>query len=278
MRGGCRGFPVLAKLTLARVLAEYRGVRNPKRLPPFSIAQILAWADAYYERTARWPTETSGPISEAPDETWLRVEAALRIGVRGLPSGSSLARLLNMHRAAGRAKNIASQLPLLKKKILAWADLHFRRTGRWPTSAAGVVIDAPTETWGGINACLYNGMRGLPGGSSLPKFLAQHRRKRNHLDAPRLTVQQILAWADAYREETGHWPHRNSGRISHSPGEKWGAIDTALKHGCRGLLPGSSLARLLHKYCNVPNPKMPCTQLLDPIDGPVEDNVHVANL
>ena len=256
LREGCRGFSVLAKLTLVRLLAEYRGVRNPKRLPPFSIKQILAWADAHYRRTGRWPTADSGPIPEAPGETWLRVETALRVGVRGLPGGDSLARLLNTKRAKGRARSIARLSPLRKRMILTWADSHFQRTGKWPTATSGAVIDEPTETWSGINASLSRGLRGLPGGKSLAQFLAQHRRKRNHLDAPRLTVKQILAWADAYRARTGHWPRRDSGLVRPASTETWSAVNTALKQGGRGLARGGSLAKLLCIYRGVPNPKL----------------------
>ena len=35
----------------------------------------------------------SGPIAEAPGETWKSVDLALRYGYRGLPGGASLARL-----------------------------------------------------------------------------------------------------------------------------------------------------------------------------------------
>lgn len=255
LREGCRGFPVGANLTLARLLAEFQGVRNPKGLPPFSIEQILTWADAHYRRTGQWPIDSSGPIPEAPGETWSRVEAALRVGVRGLPGGSSLARILNTHHPSGRLRSIARLTPLRKKKILAWADLHFRRTSKWPTTTAGTVVDAPTETWSGINASLCRGLRGLPGGSSLARFLAQHRRKRNHLDAPRLTVKQILTWADAYRARTGCWPRRDSGVVRPGATETWCAVNMALKQGGRGLACGGSLARLLCIYRGVPNPK-----------------------
>ena len=53
--------------------------------PPLRIKRILAWADAHYQRTGRWPSQTSGPIAEAPGETWLAVHTALRVGLRGQP-------------------------------------------------------------------------------------------------------------------------------------------------------------------------------------------------
>jgi hypothetical protein len=46
------------------------------------------------DRTGRWPSAGSGPIAEAPGEKWNADNMALVKGNRGLPGGSSLARLL----------------------------------------------------------------------------------------------------------------------------------------------------------------------------------------
>jgi hypothetical protein len=64
----------------------------------------------------------------------------------------------------------------------------------------------------------------------------------------RLTVEQILAWADAHRAQTGNWPRANSGPVIEAPGEKWRAIENALYDGYRGLPGGDSLARLLDRH------------------------------
>src|ERR1044072_8473627 len=78
-----------------QVLADLE-VRDP--LPDLSEEQILAWADAHFARLDKWPTTHAGPIPEAAGETWLSVEAALCMGLRGLPGGSSIARFLKEHR------------------------------------------------------------------------------------------------------------------------------------------------------------------------------------
>jgi hypothetical protein len=62
---------------------------------------------------------------------------------------------------------------------------------------------------------------------------------------PPLTVEQVLAWADAYRARTGRWPAAGSGPVPKAPGETWAGIDQALRGGGRGLPGGYSLARLL---------------------------------
>jgi hypothetical protein len=60
--------------------------------------------------------------------------------------------------------------------ILRWADLHRERTGRWPGAGSGPVLDAPGETWGGVNLALHRGHRGLPGGNSLALLLGRYGR------------------------------------------------------------------------------------------------------
>jgi hypothetical protein len=61
---GHRGLP--GGSSLAQLLAERRGVRNRMRLPRFTIAQILDWADAHHQRTGRWPNVYSGKVVAAP--------------------------------------------------------------------------------------------------------------------------------------------------------------------------------------------------------------------
>jgi hypothetical protein len=45
----------------------------------------------------------AGQVAGAPGETWRALDVALRQGLRGLPGGDSLARLLRRHRAGGGA-------------------------------------------------------------------------------------------------------------------------------------------------------------------------------
>src|SRR5437016_3044547 len=61
-------------------------------LPPLTTEQVLSWSDAHQLRTGDWPRADSGPIAEAPGETWLAVEAALSLGGRDCSGGDTLAR------------------------------------------------------------------------------------------------------------------------------------------------------------------------------------------
>ena len=243
LRQGGRGLP--GNSSLAELLAEKRGVRNRLNAPLLSEERILEWVDAYYARNKRWPLENSGPIDNAPSETWSGVENALRKGTRGLPGGSSLRQLLSKERGV---KNHKAMPVLTLKQILEWADVHNKRTGQWPKQSSGAIIGEPNETWGGVADALLRGSRGLSGGSSLAKLLAEYRGVRNKQDLPLLTLERILFWALAHFKRTGKWPNVKSGPVDGVPGETWCIIDGALERGRRGLPAGSSLAQLIRQY------------------------------
>jgi hypothetical protein len=203
---------------------------------------ILSWADAWQQRTGKWPTLEAELIPESGGETWLAVSKALKKGARGLPGGRSLAEVL----AAGRGVRNRSSVPrLTRQRILSWADAHFRRTGTWPTQYSGPVTESPGDTWFSVDAALRQGSRGLLGSSSLPQLLARHRGRRNLQDLPPLSLKQILSWADAHRQRTGQWPNRCTGAVREDPRENWRALDQALRTGSRRLPGGESLLQLL---------------------------------
>jgi hypothetical protein len=266
LRAGVRG--LRGDSSLAQLLAEQRGVRNIHHLPPYTIEQILAWADAYHARTGCWPYYRSGPIPEAPGESWRAVQAALQIGRRGLPGGMTLTRLLGEQRGM---RNLQQPPPLSIKQILAWADDHHAQTGEWPSARSGSVPAAPGESWGTINWSMFMGARGLKGKTSLAQLLLERRGVRTHGKAPPLTIRQILSWADAFHTRTGEWPTAASGSIPQAPGETWSAVTKALVLGIRGLAAGQSLARLLvqkrgaRKQGNLP--RLTIQQVLDWADA-----------
>jgi hypothetical protein len=136
---------------------------------------------------------------------------------------------------------------LTVETILGWAEAHHVRTGKWPKMNSGEIAGTGGDTWAAVQAALHCGSRGLPGGLSLAQLLSQRRGVRNKSDLPRLTLKQIRAWAEAYRQRMGRWPGAESGPIAEAPGETWKAVDVALKQRLRGLKGGSSLAKLLGK-------------------------------
>src|SRR5262245_8710814 len=227
---------------------------RPKRLrarpPQLTEALLLSWCDDHHARTGSWPTQKSGQVLCTVGENYKALDMALRKGSRGLPGGSSLAQLLAKHRDVRNKK----RLPLLTEQVIvALADVHFWWTGSWPTRESGPVLASlvPEETWARIDASLIRGLRGLRGRSSLARLLAKWRKVRNRKALPRLTEQQIVAWADAYFARHGQYPSENAGPVEDAPGEVWINLTAALREGLRGLRGGSSIFKLLVKHGRV---------------------------
>jgi len=202
--------------TLCQLLVRERGHRSATSPPNLTEDQIVSWAVAYRQKTGDWPTQNSGPVDGQLGEVWNHLNTSLLVGQRGLPGGDSLARLLE--RRFG-VRNPAHCPPLTEEQIVAWADEHRQRTGRWPAIKSGPVALSPDDTWAAIDDALRRGRRGLTGGSSIVKLLARHRGVRNHVDLPPLTVEKILAWADDHHARTGQWPTRSAGPVLVAPGE-----------------------------------------------------------
>ena len=235
LSGGC---------SLYRLLAQERGASRSEILPPLRDAQILEWAEAHFRRVGEWPSAASGPIEDAPTETWANIDRALFVGRRGLPKGGSLAELLERDR---RASSPGRRRPLSMEKILEWANSHYRRTGAWPQATSGLIPESEGDTWGAVNHALRLGYRGLSGGCSLYRLLAQERGASRSEILPPLRDAQILEWAEAHFRRVGEWPSAASGPIEDAPTETWANIDRALFVGRRGLPKGGSLAELLER-------------------------------
>jgi hypothetical protein len=214
LRQGLRGLP--GGSSLPQLLAAHRGVRNQKKLPSLTVEQILAWAEAHHARTGHWPNRNSGPVADAPGETWHALASALVKGLRQLAGGSSLAQLLAERRGVRNKQDLPD---VTERQILAWADSHYARFGEWPTRDLGAIDGSIGETWNNIDAALRSGIRRFPGGSSLAKLLAQHRGVRNRKNLPALSKEQILIWAEAHRARAGRWPNAESGPIEDAPGD-----------------------------------------------------------
>jgi hypothetical protein len=222
----------------------------PRR--PLSIAQILAWADVHHEATGRWPNSHSGPVAGVPGESWTGIAKALVVGRRGLPAGMPLRRLLLEHRGA-QVENGSPKLTI--ERILQWADAHHAAHGQWPIINAGPVPGVGRLSWSSIDRSLRYGGHGLPGGTSLPRLLREKRglsRPSRARKRSRLSVDQILSWADAHYAARGEWPRVASGSVVSASGECWQRIDLCLRYGNRGLPGGSSLRRLLDEHRPVP--------------------------
>ena len=242
LRAGTRG---LSKSSLAKILEEHFGVRNHMTPQRFSEKDVAAWAKAHHQETGAWPRASSGPVQGIAGLTWSMVNYALTKGSCGLIVGSSLATFLEETFGVPNRANLTC---LNEREIAQWAKNHFDRTGEWPKRGSGPIQEVPAETWRGMDMALVQGGRGLPGGSSLPKFLEKHFGVRNKQNLQKLTEEWICDRMKAHHEKTGKWPTENSGQLLDAPEETWKAIQVALYQGRRGLPGGSSVPRLL-KQC-----------------------------
>jgi hypothetical protein len=98
------------------------------------------------------------------------------------------------------------------KEILAWADQHYKRTGRWPQQLTRVIPGSLGERWVNIDNALPQGLRGLPGGSSLA-LLLRDERGATYRYGRLFREADILRWADRHFKRTGRWPTQYSGAI-----------------------------------------------------------------
>ena len=66
---------------------------------------------------------------------------------------------------------------------------------------------------------------------TLAEFINQHLDPSLPTAKRKLTIEDILAWADAHQERTGRWPVLTSGAVPAEPGLTWSIIDDALRKG-----------------------------------------------
>jgi hypothetical protein len=75
--------------------------------------------------------------------------------------------------------------------------------------------------------------------------MTEQKPARAGRSRPRLTLAQVLAWADDHQRRTNSWPNAASGLVVGAASETWAALNVALRLGHRGLPGGDTLARLL---------------------------------
>lgn len=123
----------------------------------------------------------------------------------------------------------------------------FEENGQWPTERSGKVKNGYNkDTWAGYSSSLYNGTRGLPGGSSLPRLMAEMCKSPKRAFKEHITEDYIAEKAMSHYSMYGEWPNQYSGKVYDGiPGDSWSGYNSSLRSGNRGLSGGSSLAKLL---------------------------------
>jgi hypothetical protein len=209
---------------------------------------MLGMAELHKSRTGKWPTQRSGSVFGGNSgDNWALYENLLREGGRGLPGGSSLARLICSKHPYIHSKN----KPGLTEYFIVERASDFRnKHGYYPIVRSGLVEGGyPGDTWFGYDRALLDGNRGLPGGDSLKKLLNRMLGAPNHMARPALTEEFIVRAANRYLMANGKRPSCLSGEVVDGhPGDTWKAYDEALKNGSRGLAGGTSLSKLLKAH------------------------------
>ena len=164
------------------------------------------------------------------------------------------------------------------------------RAGTWHSELAKKGITRHVKAFYGRKRGCGNRVRGasgvpgkgqtrLSGGDGGETTLATHIERFEDVLAGRkrqLTVEQILAWADAYHVVNGRWPIAAPVPVAGAPGESWDRIDQALRRRERGLSGYSSLARLLAACRGAGNSTGPTRLRIDQILG-WADAFHAAH-
>lgn len=258
-RGG-RGQP--GKSSLASLIQENFGIKNHLDLPALSAKLILDWVKQYIDVHGKKPHRTSGiiePVSEEyKDITWTIVNTALEVGTRGLPGGSSLARLIDNKMGIANPMDLP---PLSEELIVNWVtqfiDIHKEK----PFRSSGVIEFASGEykgiTWLAVDSALKRGKRGVSGKSSLASLIEKNFSLKNHMNLSPLTEELIISWVVQYIDIHEKKPGQSSGEIEFVSeaykGITWLAVNTALDKGGRGLSGGSSIAKLIEKHLGIRN-------------------------
>ena len=115
--------PITAWIAETRSLSRQRRTCAPLRKPSLRTLRL----------PGGWPKVRSGSIRQSPEDSWLAVNQALRDGARGMPGGSSLARLLRRHGAMHIGNEVRGVPPGMRLRFPLVPCIIFCNTGPWRT-------------------------------------------------------------------------------------------------------------------------------------------------
>jgi hypothetical protein len=245
LRQGGRGLP--GGSSLAKLMADRFGYVYWGNKMPLSDEFILDMVDQFKNEHGKFPGQYSGLVAGGfPGDDWGGYNASLRDGGRGLHGGTTLAKLIHSrYPEYVHSKNCEN---LTVEFIVDRAKEHLDLNGKFPVVKGGSVTNGyPGDTWNGYDRALFEGGRGLPGGTTLKRLLAKELGAPNHMDKPALTEEYIVELAKQHKERTGKRPSCKSGAvIGGHHGDTWNGYQQVLQTGGRELPGGSSLSKLLN--------------------------------
>jgi phospholipid N-methyltransferase len=287
-RRGLPGNSSIAKLNSE--ISEEQGLDyiNLREQEDLDLEKIKKSLLAHHKATGKW---LSAHTSKGPDDKngsyileygpyagqlkTINLEACLRLGLRGLPGGSSISKL-NMEISKEYDLdyiNLREQENLDLEKIKESLLAHRKATGKWLSAGAktlngtrgSYILEhgpyAGQLTAQIIDHALSRGHRGLSRGSSIAQLNEEISKEyrldyKNHLAQENLDLEKIKESLLAHRKATGKWlsngakgPDNKIGSYVLEHGPYAGQltvriIEHALSRGQRGLPGGSSIAQL----------------------------------
>ncbi len=116
---------------------------------------------------SRWPNRKDGVVPDLGG-SWLAIDEALRVGVRGLPGGSSLSKeRLALIGSRSRKQLTAASV---KDAILA----HHAATGAWPNESTAGATPGVAHSWSYLRAVVRKGTL-FPNGYTFSKLVRELR-------------------------------------------------------------------------------------------------------
>ncbi|MCU7860649.1 MAG: hypothetical protein KZQ86_12650, partial [Candidatus Thiodiazotropha sp. (ex Lucinoma kastoroae)] len=274
LSSGMRG--LLGGASIAKLNEEISGENNlgyvnHKKQENLDIDEIQESLLAHYQATGEWMTNNKkgedgkrgsyilehGPL--AGHITVSALETNLAQGLRGLPGGASIAKLLEAVSKefdlgyVNRLNQEDLSLDEVKESLL----VHYQTTGEWLSCGKKYTLEhgpyAGKITVSALSHALERGSRGLPGEVSISELNEEISKENNldyvnHMKQESLDIDKIKESLLAHYQATGEW--LSSGKkytLEYGPyaGKiTVGALDADLIKGLRGLPGGSSIAKL----------------------------------
>ena len=169
---GKRGLPGRSSVALeAKVVAEKLGIEVIDTHSPLTIGQIHQEIRHYRKTRGQFPTRASGYIPGLRT-TWKALDHALLGGNRELSKSSLTKEIVVVAEQLGQKVRKLCKPALRLSQVHEAIVAHRRRTGRFPTVDSGRSPELDAD-WRSVNMALSQGLRGLPGGSSLSREVAK---------------------------------------------------------------------------------------------------------
>jgi hypothetical protein len=143
-----------------------------------ALEEVHTAIDRFQRDHGRWPTPRDGDVTDL-GTTWKAINHSLLGGNRGLPRSSLAREVRKVAAAGGQEFRKLYKPPLGLDGVRAAILAHHQRLGRFPSVNSGFCTELQAD-WRNINMALTQGLRGLPGGSSLAREVAKMKR---HLQA-----------------------------------------------------------------------------------------------